>query len=51
MRGGIGISGLSAGGFLPEIHHQVTAIIHVHFISGTAGQELVSSLETVLCCS
>lgn len=51
MRRGSGISGLNTGGFPPEIHHQVTAIIHVHLISGTAGQDLVSSVETVLCCS
>lgn len=49
MRRGVGILGLNTGGFPPEIHHQVTAIMH--FISGTTGQELVSSLETVLCCS
>lgn len=51
MRRGIGILGLKTGGFPPDIHHQVTAIIHVRFISGTTGQKLVSSLETVLCCS
>lgn len=51
MRRGSGVWGLNTGGFPPEIHHQVAAIIHVHLISGTTGQELVSSLESVLCCS